>query len=318
MIFSVLTPTYNRAHTLPMVYEALCAQTFTDFEWLIMDDGSSDQTEQLINAWMSEGKLAISYFKQPNGGKHRALNPLIQYAKGDFSIIVDSDDALTPNALELLLSHWHNIPEEQRSQFAGVSAMCQSQTGKLLGLPIPEKVLDATNLEILYIYKLSGDRKGFVRSEILKQHPFPEYQGEKFLTESIIWQTIGFQYKTRYVSEVVCITDYLEDGLTENHVRHLRENPKGTTAYYRNTLDAPIKLSLKVRAGLHAYYVRYSLHAGYSLAKIIKDGTNKPFLMAFGLLTGPLFYLRDKYRHARNDKKTMRSAKPLAQKISSS
>ncbi len=301
MTFSILTATYNRAHTLPTVYKSLCDQSYKDFEWLIMDDGSSDQTVQLIEQWIAENKLDIKFFKQANSGKHRALNPLIKSAQGQFCFIVDSDDALTPHALELLLSHWHDIPDDQKKDFAGVSAMCQSQTGELLGLPIPQDVIDTTNIEILYIYHLSGDRKGFIRSEIMKANLFPEFDDEKFLTESLVWQKIGFKYKTRYVSEVVCITDYLKDGLTENHLRHLRNNPKGSTAYYRNTLDSPIILPLKIRAGLHAYYVRYALHAGYSLGKIIAGGTGKPLLMTLGLLAGPLFYLRDRFRDLRDN-----------------
>ena len=315
MTFSILTATFNRAHTLPEVYASLCEQNFKDFDWLIMDDGSSDQTEQLIDKWIQENKLKIRFFKQANGGKHRAINRLISISESKFSLVLDSDDTLTPDALELLFKTWNDIPAHERGKFSGVSAQCMTRSGKWLGKPLPSETLDSNSLEIAYVHKLNGDRKGFIRTDILRQYPFPEFEGEKFLTESIVWQRIGFQYKTRYLNRVVCITDYLEDGLTANQAKLLRRNPKGTAAYYQNTLMAPIKLPFKIQAGLHIYFVRYALHAGYSIASILKGGRRKPFFLCMGLVAGPAFYLRDRYQDYR-DRKDSSSAKPLSKNLS--
>lgn len=296
MKFSVLTATYNRAHTLPRVYETLCEQSLKDFEWLIMDDGSSDDTEQLVNSWISEAKLSIKYFKQANGGKHRALNGIVPEAQGEFSVILDSDDTLTPTALERFLYHWESIPEESRHEFAGISGLCQTQSGEIMGDHIPGGILDTNNMEVMYVYQLGGDRKGCILTEIQQQHLWLEFEGENFITDSIVWHKMGRKYKYRYVDEVVCITDYLEDGITQNHQKLLCHNPKGSSAYYQNILDDPTKLPLKIRAGLYAYYVRYAMHAGYSFNKIISDAPKSPLYMGIGVLAGPLFYWRDKLK----------------------
>jgi glycosyltransferase involved in cell wall biosynthesis len=315
MIFSILTATYNRAHTLPKVYASLKKQTlgFDKFEWLIMDDGSSDSTDALVQSWIHEGIVNIGYYKQKNGGHHRALNGIIPKAKGKFSIILDSDDTLTPNGLERFLYHWETIPEDKRHEFAGISALCQSETGELIGKPIPGGTLDTNNMEVMYIYELGGDRKGSILTEIQQAYLYPEFEGEKFITDSIVWHKMGRKYKYRYVDETLCITDYLEDGQTVHSMRLMCTNAQGSTAYYRNILDDPTRLPLRVRAGLHAYYVRYALHAGYSWSKIIKEGSKRPLHMLIGLLAGPLFYLRDELIDAKQvrKKKSLKLSLPV-------
>ncbi len=305
MLFSILTATYNRGHTLPKVYESLKNQDFdaSHYEWLIMDDGSSDNTVELVKEWMHEADFSIRYFKQENGGHHRALNGIIPEALGEFSLILDSDDTLIANALTRYLAIWHSIPEDKREGFAGVSAQCQSETGVNLGGALPEDVFDSNNVEIAYIHKLGGDRKGFIRTDIQKQYLYLEFEGEKFISDSVVWHRIGQRYQTRYVNEVLCLTDYLEDGQTFHTQKLLCRNAQGASAYYQFLLDAPTPFSLKVRAGLHAYYVRYSLHANYSLSKIIKDGSRKPFHMFVGLTAGFLFYLRDELRDVKETRK---------------
>ena len=305
MIFSILTATYNRAHTLPKVYESLKAQDFdrSRFEWLVMDDGSSDNTEALIQTWVKEGQLNIRYYKQKNGGHHRALNGIIPEAKGEFSLILDSDDTLTPNALTRFLGVWQAIPEAERKSYAGVSAQCQSETGQWLGKPLPEHIFDSHSLEIGYIYQLGGDRKGFMRTDVQQAHLYPEFEGEKFISDSVVWHKIGRQYKTRYLNEALCITDYLEDGQTHYATRLMCRNAKGSTLYYQNILDDKAPLPFKVRAGIHAYYVRYSLHAGYSWSRIVREGSKKPLYMFIGVLAGTAFYLRDELKDAKEVRK---------------
>src|SRR2546423_7154708 len=120
MRFTVLTATYNRAHLLPRVYESLCAQTFRDFEWVIVDDGSTDGTRELVSSWHED--FPIRYFWKPNGGKHTAVNLGVQEAAGQFIVILDSDDRLIPDTLERLDYHWKQIPDPR--QFAFLVCLC--------------------------------------------------------------------------------------------------------------------------------------------------------------------------------------------------
>lgn len=292
MQFTVLTPTYNRAHTLATVYDCLKEQTLQDFEWLIVDDGSRDSTEMLVRSW-SEAPFPIRYFKKANGGKHTALNLGIQEARGFFTVILDSDDVIRPNCLERFLHHWLSIPECERDQFAGITALCANQRGTILGGKFPKDSFDSNAIEVTYLYRLTDDRYGMQRTEVMRHFPFPVFEGERFLTESVIWNRIARYYKNRYINEVLCLKEYRTDGLTRSISRHLSSNPQGSSLYYQQLLEVSVPLSFKVHLGIYAYYVRYALHAKRSLVNIMSN-TRHPGFMLLGSVLGSFFYLRDK------------------------
>ncbi|MFY9839270.1 MAG: glycosyltransferase family A protein, partial [Xanthobacteraceae bacterium] len=142
-LFTIFTPTYNRAHTIRRVFDSLCAQTLRDFEWLVIDDGSTDNTSELIALWEKTADFPVRYLKQKHAGKHIAHNRALVEAKGQFFGIVDSDDALVPDALERLARLWNSIPEGERHLFCSVGARCRSQTGKIIGHRFPSDPFDA-------------------------------------------------------------------------------------------------------------------------------------------------------------------------------
>lgn len=296
--FTVLTPTYNRAHTLANVYDCLVKQTLQEFEWLIVDDGSRDHTENLVHQWMKEAPFAIRYFKKTNGGKHTALNLGIREAEGDFTVILDSDDVLKDDCLERLLHHWLAIPEEAREGFAGVTGLCVDQDNQILGGKFPRDTFDSDAIAISYVLRLSDDRYGMQRTDVMRQFPFPVFAGERFLTESVVWNRVARQYKNRYINEAVCIKEYRADGLTRSVSKHLRNNPKGSSLYYQELLDVPEPLTFKVRLGIHAYYLRYALHAKTPLPDILWQGSKHPLFMLLGGVLGLLLFLCDKVRCA--------------------
>jgi glycosyltransferase involved in cell wall biosynthesis len=289
--FTVLTPTYNRAHTLVKVYECLERQTFRDFEWLIVDDGSSDSTNYLVTSWLKGTDLAIRYIKQPNGGKHTALNRGIQEAKGEFTTILDSDDILEDDALERFLAAWQSIPEDQRQNYCGVAGLCQDEKGKILGHELPQTTLDSDAIEITYTYRLGDDRHGMNRTEVLRQFPFPVFQGERFLTESVVWNRLALEYKIRYINQVVCIKEYLEGGLTRSFVKLATRNPKGMALYYQELSRVKRPLALGPRAWFNACFVRYALHGRTSLADIVQAANKLWLVPAF--IAGLALYWRD-------------------------
>lgn len=204
-LFTVFTPTYNRAHTLDRVYRSLANQTYKNFEWLIVDDGSTDDTRSLVQQWAKEAKFTLRYHWQKNSGKHVAFNRAVGLAHGTLFLPADSDDDFSPNALERFASHWRSIPDSKRHLFTGVTARCADEAGALIGNDLPTNPLDSDSLEMRYVHKFSGEMWGFHRRDVLVQFPFPESHGYKYVPEGIVWGRIARSYKTRYVNEALRI-----------------------------------------------------------------------------------------------------------------
>jgi glycosyltransferase involved in cell wall biosynthesis len=233
-MFTVFTPTYNRAHTLQRVYDSLRAQTCRSFEWLIVDDGSSDGTAGLIETWRRMSDFPIRYFVQPNAGKHVAHNRALEEARGTFFIVLDSDDACVPTALERMLYHWNTIPEERRAQFSGIAGLCCDQNGVIVGDRYPSEPLDISLREQHYVYRVRGEKWGPDLTEILRRYRFPNVAGAKFVPEGAIWLEIAKRYKMRCVNDVFRI--YYQDdrraGATLSRRKGLGDGAPGRLYYY--------------------------------------------------------------------------------------
>jgi len=226
-MISVITPTYNRAYCLEELYKSLVDQTCTDFEWIIIDDGSTDNTELLVREWLhKEKRFIIKFEKKINGGKHRAINRAVELAAGNYIFIVDSDDVLTKDAIEKALLWIHEITEN--SSFAAVSGRRAKKNGSELG-DFPKKVdyIDAKNTDRIRKH-LTGDKAEIYKAEILKKYPFPEFENEKFLPESVVWDEIAHDgYQVRWYKDVIYLCEYQKDGLTVNVVDHIEKSFRG-------------------------------------------------------------------------------------------
>jgi glycosyltransferase involved in cell wall biosynthesis len=203
--FTVFTPTYNRAGTLHRVYESLARQSFRDFEWLVVDDGSADDTERLVAGWTAEADFPIRYVWQENRGKHFAFNRGVREARGELFLTLDSDDACVPEALERLHFHWTSIPEAERYGFSAVTCLCIDQEGNLVGDRFPDEVTDSDSLEILYRYRVGGEKWGFQRRDVLLEHLLPEVLPREYVPEVLAWARIARKYRTRFVNEALRI-----------------------------------------------------------------------------------------------------------------
>lgn len=297
-LFTVFTPTYNRAATLPRVCESLKAQTFRDFEWLIVDDGSTDNTREIVEAWQAEADFPIRYIYQENQGKPAAYNRAVPQARGELFLFIDSDDACLPQALERLKYHWDRIPADQRGQFSAVTALCKDQHGRLCGEKFPRDILDSDSLEMYMKYRTPGEKWGFQRTDVLREFPFPVL-AERFVPESVVWLALSRKYKTRFVNEVLRIY-YINDG-EKDHLSYLN-NPGvlwGRAFFHRQVLNdfvdwlfrAPLTLC---RSAVN--FSRYSFGLGKGPLSQFKELTNvrARALLGGSLPLGFLLYLRDK------------------------
>jgi glycosyltransferase involved in cell wall biosynthesis len=233
-LFTVFTPTYNRAHTLHRVYGSLCTQTLRNFEWIVVDDGSTDNTEELIASWTKSVNFPIRYFKQEHSGKHIAHNLAVREALGQFFMVFDSDDAIVPHALERIAYHWDSISASDRASFFSVNGLCCDQHGRLIGDLFPFSPFDSNLREKRYVHRVRGEKRGAAATAILRQFPFPEVKMTHFVPEGAVWLEVSKNYKIRYVNEIFRIY-YVSDketGSTLTKTKMRYENAPGRLYYY--------------------------------------------------------------------------------------
>ncbi len=255
-MITVFTPTYNRAHTLFRLYQSLVEQTFKDFEWLIVDDGSSDDTEQIVNQWIEQKKIDIHYYKQENGGKHIAINQGVVLAQGELFFIVDSDDQLPAKSLEMVLQKYQKI--KNNTAVAGIGGRKGKIGGGLVGTQKYYEDVIKTSLELRLKDNIQGDMAEIYKTEILKQYTFPKFEGEKFCPEALVWQEIDQKYTMLWFSEVIYECEYLEGGLTGAIVKIRKNSPKATSLYYANLSKYDIPFIQKLKAV--ANYWRFAIY----------------------------------------------------------
>jgi glycosyltransferase involved in cell wall biosynthesis len=214
-LFSVVTPTYNRANTLDRVYRSLREQSFQDFEWVVVDDGSTDATRTLVQGWQAEASFPIRYVWQPNQHKKTAFNSAVRHAQGEWLVAIDSDDELDPNALYHMALVWEQIPPVQRVRMVAITGLCVRPDGGVVGDMYPRDVMDVSSLDMTFRYHVRGEKFGCLRTDVLRQFPFPE-DIPGFVPESLVWRAIARAgYVTRFVNQVFRV--YHDDADSLSH-----------------------------------------------------------------------------------------------------
>jgi len=278
---TVFTPTFNRAATLPRVYHSLANQTFTDFEWMIVDDGSTDETSEMVHKWV--GKLDIKYFFQPNQGKHIAYNHAIEFASGKYFINLDSDDSCTERALEIFVREMERLPEG----FDGVTVLCMNDDFSVSGEHFPVSPLDCSALDLRHIYKVKGEKWGMKFTNVIRQYRFPVLSEVSHVPENVIWDTIAKKYKTRFINERLRIYHKGQDQITGPRVtrRSALAFAYGNEHGLVNNLEYFLKNPCYfIKSAIN--YTRYMLTCGKNPLLIIK---NIHFSSAFLILvTAPI------------------------------
>lgn len=252
MLITVFTPTYNRAHLLGRLYESLCAQRFTDFEWLIVDDGSTDGTASLVQGFIAERRIDIKYLSQRNGGKHRAINHGVGQAKGELFFIVDSDDYLPADSLQSIATKYAKCD----SSMGGVAGLDATDGGKVIGSGLAQEFIECNSMEIRFKHHVTGDLAEVFKTSVMREFPFPEIDGEKFCPEALVWNRIALKYNLRYFNKVIYIAEYQDGGLTDNIVRVRRQSPVTSTTYYAELLLSSIPWGQKLKAAINYWRFR--------------------------------------------------------------
>lgn len=294
--FTIFIPTYNRAHTLGRALESVEAETFRDFEVVIVDDGSTDDTPGLVDHWIGRNPFPIQYLRQPNQGKHAAHNAALQVARGELFITLDSDDSLLPDALEKLNRHWKAIPAGERPGFAGIAGMCLDEDGSLSGEPYPEAVIDSDYLQIFQRCRMNGERREAIRLDVLREFPYPRFEGERHVRPTLILRRMAHRYKLRFTNEVLQVNRHAPDGISANRFHYRMRNPRGLRQYYLEeiTLNDRYMPERKLRRR-YERFVRYSLHSGIGLLRQAREVKRRGMWLA-AVPAGVLKWWADRVR----------------------
>ena len=221
---TVFTPTYNRAYVLKQCYDSLCRQTCKDFVWMIVDDGSSDNTKEIVDEWMAnDNGFEIRYVYKQNGGMHTGHNKAYELIDTELNVCIDSDDFMPDDAVELIVNFWE---ENKDSSYSGIIALDVYKNGQVIGKELPNK--KSTTLSGYYQNGGQGDKKLIYRTEIINKYPpYPEFEGEKFVPLDYKYLLADQDYELLIMNKPVCVVEYMEDGSSKNMLRQYYKNPRG-------------------------------------------------------------------------------------------
>ena len=247
---TVFTPTYNRAYCLHKCYESMKRQTNKNFIWMIIDDGSSDDTELLVRQWQKEdNEFKIEYYYKENGGMHTAYNFAYKRIKTELSMNIDSDDYLTDTAVETIVGFWN---ENKQSNIAGIAALDGLSDGNILGDKFPEHLKTSTYWDLYRTHHLKGDKKLIYRTDLIKKNPYPLFEGEKYVGLAYKYAKLDDEYELLLLNEIVCIVEYMEDGSSLNMFNQYIKNPRGFSFIRIEDMKNPrASLTFKFKSCVH-------------------------------------------------------------------
>lgn len=254
---TVFTPAYNRAHTLPRTYESLLMQDCKDFVWLIVDDGSSDNTAELVRSWQEkENGFEIRYIYKENGGMHTAHNTAYEHIDTELNVCIDSDDCLAPGAVVKILRKWEQVKDRG---YAGLIALDADMDGNIIGSGFPEGLTETTLMDY-YAAGGSGDKKLIYRTDVIKQYPpYPVFEGERYVCISSLYTLVDQDYLLAVLPEVVCNVDYQPDGHSTSMFREYRRSPRGFA--YLRLMCMPLRVKKREVFMDCVHYVSSSIFA---------------------------------------------------------
>lgn len=239
---TVFTPTFNRKHLLPQLYNSLCRQSSNDFIWLVIDDGSSDNTNELIKKWQSENKIEIEYHYKENGGMHTAHNLAYKLIETELNVCIDSDDYMPDDAIDKILSIWKQ--QDNKSKLAGIIGLDADKEGNIIGSKIPSHLEKGGLTDLYKKHKVTGDKKIVLRTDVVKEYPlYPEFKNERLVPLGILYLMISQNYEFIYSNEVFCIVEYQAGGSSATIFKQYLQSPRGFA--YARTVQKKYSYSIK-------------------------------------------------------------------------
>lgn len=285
MKVTVFTPTYNRDKLIARVFNSLASQTSKDFEWLIIDDGSTDSTETVVSEFRSLADFPIRYEKIENKGKANAINMALTLAKGEFFLVFDSDDWCTTDAIQRFLSTWDELGSQQ-DEYCSVSCLKAYVSGRIVGedyfrmAKFGESYIDRFNRRIV------GDKWEFLKTSIHRNNIYDLASGERYMAPEYAWLGMGLKYKTVFLNEVLGVVEYQNDGISKNNLSNRIGSPESTLLFYQRALMRAKTLSTRRRVAINTF--RFTLHCRRSCT-ITSVGI-------VAVIVGSILYIADNIR----------------------
>lgn len=286
---AIITPTYNRAELLNVAFNSLNKQTNKDFVWYVIDDGSKDNTEEVIEQLKKQADFEIVFKRKENGGKHSALNVAFDLVQEDIILILDSDDELIENAVEMVIGDYQEIKNDD--SICGIGYLKCHKDKTLIGKQYTEDGIVDTFANQRLNKNTYGDKCEVFKSKVLTKYKFPEFEGENFVGEATIWCKISLDYKMKFYNKAIYICEYLEGGLSDSVHKRLFKNPNGAVACYLSMSSKQMKF--KPRLKYIIAYIVYSFAAKIRAKEQFRKVSSK-FLYILGFLPAWLIYLKKK------------------------
>ena len=282
MLLTIFTPVYNRAYCLMKLYKSLCRQSCNEFEWIIVDDGSTDNIDDVVNGFIRDNQVKIKYYNKKNGGKHTAINYGVKMAEGEMFYIVDSDDYIPDDAVQFILNSSLEIIDND--SYVGISGCDITVDGTELSNI--ESPIEASSLDIRYKYQIVGDLAEVFKTKILSKYPFPEFLGEKFCPEALVWNRMAADgLLIKYYPKILKIIEYLPDGLTARIVKARMQSPQLTLICYEEMVkNSKIPQKHKIRASINYWRFWFCLS---------KKSFNISLKWIWTIPIGAIMHLRD-------------------------
>ena len=286
MTVTVLTPTFNREKSLSGLYRSLQEQTLKDFEWLLVDDGSTDDTKSAVEEMKKAAAFPIRYLYKENGGKHTALNLGVRNIASELTFIVDSDDTLVPEAIETIVTYHKQYG--LREDLCGYSFLRRFPDGKINGKPFEPDGKIGTYIECrINADDTQADKAEVFYTRCLKEYPFPEYRGERFLGEDIVWIRMALKYRMVHLNKAIYVGDYLVGGLTRNRRKNNIRSPRGCMERAKEFMRPELKLKYRLKGA-----VQYMVYGKFAGEKGLIAKAPYKWLALCAALPGALVYRR--------------------------
>lgn len=284
LVVSIITPTYNRGYILGQLFNSLQKQNCFQFEWVIIDDGSTDDTKNIVSTFCNRANFNIIYIEQTNSGKHVAINRGIEFCKGELTFIVDSDDYLTPDAIKMIIHDWKIY---KNPKICGMSYLRGYDENKSIGKSFPHNSVISNYIEMRTNKNIYGDKAEVWKTQLLIEHPFPVFENENFLGEGAVWGKLAEKYDMVFFNKIIYICQYLEGGLSKSGRKLRINNPLGGMYHANVLMNKKIKLSIRIKNSW--LYICYGLFAKKSFEQIVESSEYKDIIF-FNIPFGWILY----------------------------